>query len=132
MHYTWLIRITSKEAINNKSYQLLALSPPGIQVVQVSQWSPATATIHVHPSRLRGLLEPKYVHIALIHCRWQSIKKSQIWTKKYLQLLIVSYYSSYIRRLTGLPFLRHRAGDYRHFILITGLQALVTILPVIT
>jgi len=32
----------------------------------------------------------------------------------------------------GLPFLTHRAGDYQHFNLITGLLALMTILQAIT
>ena len=30
--------------------------------------------------------------------------------------------------IAALPFLRHRAGDYRHFNLITGLPALMTML----
>jgi len=40
--------------------------------------------------------------------------------------------SSFLEHITGLPFLRHRVGDYRHFNFIAGLQALMTILPTIT
>jgi len=46
---------------------------------------------------------------------------------EHLKVVILTFFIE-----TGLPFLRRRAGDYRHFNLITDLQALVTILPAST